>query len=771
MAMIRKQDALDYHSLGRRGKIEVISTKPCATQRDLSLAYTPGVAEPCREIAANPADGYKYTAKGNLVAVISNGTAVLGLGDIGPLAGKPVMEGKGVLFKRFADVDVFDIELDCKDPDEIIRIVQALEPTFGGINLEDIKAPECFYIEEHLKKTMNIPVFHDDQHGTAIISGAGLINALEIVGKKIDEVKVVFSGAGAAGIACAKFYVTLGVKRENLILCDTNGVVYKGREKGMNPYKEFFALETKARTLADAVKGADVFAGVSVKGVLTKDMVRTMAHDPIIFAMANPDPEISYEDALDARKDVVIATGRSDYPNQVNNVLGFPFIFRGALDVMATAINDEMKLAASHALAMLAKEDVPDSVIKAYGGEKIRFGRSYIIPKPLDPRVLLWEAPAVAKAAMETGVARKPIEDLDAYRDSLESRFGRSKEIMRMVIHKARRSPKRIVFPEGNEEKILRATQIILDEEIAMPILLGDAKVIQEKVKMLELDLDGVEIIEPANSQKFDEYASKYYEMRKRKGVTRVDARNLLQRRPNYYGMMMVHTGDADGLVSGLTQHYPETIRPALQIIKARPGISVVAGMYMLVFKKDVRFITDATVNFDPTPEQLADIAILTAERVRSFDIEPRIAMLSFSNFGSTEHPSAQKMARAAELVKRRAPDLMVDGEMMADTAVVPEILETIYPFSSLKGGANILVCPDLQSANIAQKLLAKLGGAESVGPILVGMRKPVYLLIPGNEVADIVNVTAMAVRDAQEPAENAAPPALKPPQLTTVYE
>ena len=771
MAMIRKQDALDYHSLGRRGKIEVISTKPCATQRDLSLAYTPGVAEPCREIAANPADVYKYTAKGNLVAVISNGTAVLGLGDIGPLAGKPVMEGKGVLFKRFADVDVFDIELNCKDPDEIIRIVQALEPTFGGINLEDIKAPECFYIEEHLKKTMNIPVFHDDQHGTAIISGAGLVNALEIVGKKIDQVKVVFSGAGAAGIACAKFYITLGVKRENLILCDTNGVVYKGREKGMNPYKEYFAADTKARTLADAIKDADVFAGVSAKGVLTKEMVRTMAKDPIIFAMANPDPEISYEDALDARKDVVMATGRSDYPNQVNNVLGFPFIFRGALDVMAMAINDEMKLAASHALAKLAKEDVPDSVIKAYGGEQIHFGRSYIIPKPLDPRVLLWEAPAVAKAAMETGVARKPIEDLEAYRDSLESRFGRSKEIMRMVIHKARRSPKRIVFPEGNEEKILRATQIILDEEIAKPILLGDAKVIQEKVKMLELDLEGVEIIEPANSQKFDEYTSKYYEMRKRKGVTRMDARNLLLRRPNYYGMMMVHAGDADGLVSGLTQHYPETIRPALQIIKPRPGISVVAGMYMLVFKKDVRFITDATVNFDPTPEQLADIAILTAEKVRSFDIEPRIEMLSFSNFGSTEHPSAQKMARAAELVKRRAPDLMVDGEMMADTAVVPEILETIYPFSSLKGGANILVCPDLQSANIAQKLLAKLGGADSVGPILLGMRKPVYLLIPGNEVADIVNVTAMAVRDAQEPSENAPPPALKPPQLTTVYE
>jgi malate dehydrogenase (oxaloacetate-decarboxylating)(NADP+) len=770
MAMIiRKQDALDYHSLGRRGKIEVVSTKPCATQRDLSLAYTPGVAIPCLEIAANPADGYKYTAKGNLVAVISNGTAVLGLGDIGPLAGKPVMEGKGILFKRFADVDVFDIELDTHDPEEIIRIVRALEPTFGGINLEDIKAPECFHIEEELKKTMKIPVFHDDQHGTAIISGAGLLNALEIVGKKIGDVKVVFSGAGAAGIACAKFYVTLGVKRENLILCDTKGVVYKGRTEGMNKYKEYFALETKARNLADAMVGADVFAGVSVKGVVTKEMVKSMAKDPIIFAMANPDPEITFEDAFDARKDVVMATGRSDYPNQVNNVLGFPFIFRGALDCMATAINDEMKLAAAHALAKLAKEDVPDSVIKAYGGERIKFGRNYIIPKPLDPRVLLWEAPAVAKAAMETGVARKPIEDLDAYRDALESRFGRSKQIMRVFIHEARRAPKRIVFPEGSEDKILRASQIILDEEIATPIVLGDEKLIREKVKMLDLNLDGIQIVDPANSPKFDEYVSKYYELRKRKGMTQTTARNQV-RRPIEFGMMMLHNGEADGLVSGLTQHYPETIRPALQIIKSRPGTTTVAGLYMLIFKNDVRFITDATVNFEPTAEQLADIAILAAEKVRGFDIEPRIAMLSFSNFGSTQHPLAQKMARAAELVKRRQPDLVVDGEVMADTAVVPEILDTLYPFSSLKGGANILVCPELQSANIATKLLAKLGGADCVGPILLGIRKPVYLLIPGNEVTDIVNVTAMAVRDAQE-VEQAGTPATKPPQLSTVYE
>jgi malate dehydrogenase (oxaloacetate-decarboxylating)(NADP+) len=750
MAMIRKQDALDYHSLGRRGKIEVTLTKPCATQRDLALAYTPGVAEPCREIEANPADAYKYTAKGNLVAVISNGTAVLGLGDIGALAGKPVMEGKGVLFKRFADVDVFDIELNSHDSDEIIRIVKALEPTFGGINLEDIKAPECFYIEESLKKIMNIPVFHDDQHGTAIISGAGLVNALEIVGKKIDQVKVVFSGAGAAGIACAKFYVTLGVKRENLILCDTKGVVYKGRKEGMNPYKEFFAVETSARTLADAIKGADVFAGVSAKGVLTKEMVKTMAKDPIIFAMANPDPEITPEDALDARKDVLMATGRSDYPNQVNNVLGFPFIFRGALDVMASAINDEMKLAASHALAALAKEDVPDSVIKAYGGEKIKFGRNYIIPKPLDPRVLLWEATAVAKAAMETGVARNPIPDLDAYRDSLESRFGRSKQIMRTFIHKAQEQPKRIVFPEGNEDKILRACQIILDEEIAHPILLGDRAEIEGKIKMLDLDLQGAEIVDPRGSPKYDAYFSKYYDMRNRKGITHTDAREQLHRSIPF-GMMMVNEGDADGLVAGLTENYPGTIRPALQIIKARPGISTIAGMYMLIFKNDVRFIADATVNFDPTAEQLADIAILVAEKVQSYHVEPRLAMLSFSNFGSTQHPSAKKMARATEIVKQRMPKLIVDGEMMADTAVSPEILESLYPFSSLKGSANVLICPNLESANIAYKLLAKLGGAEQVGPILVGIRKPVYLLIPGNEVVDIVNVTAMAVRDAQE--------------------
>ena len=768
--MIRKQDALDYHSHGRKGKIEIALTKPCATQRDLSLAYTPGVADPCLEIAATPDDVYKYTAKGNLVAVISNGTAVLGLGDIGPAAGKPVMEGKAVLFKRFADIDVFDLEIDSKDPEEIIRIVKALEPTFGGINLEDIKAPECFRIEEELKKIMNIPVFHDDQHGTAIISGAGLLNALDVVGKKIDEVKVVFSGAGAAGIACAKFYITLGVRKENLILVDTKGVVYKGRKEGMNPYKEFFAVETEARTLADAMKAADVFAGVSVKDVLTKEMVESMAMNPIVFAMANPDPEIMPEEAFAARKDVLMATGRSDYPNQVNNVLGFPYIFRGALDVMATAINDEMKLAAAHALAQLAREDVPDVVVKAYGGRRFNFGRDYIIPKPLDPRVLLRVAPAVAKAAMETGVARKPIENLDAYRDSLESRFGRGKEIMRSIIHKAQQSPKRIVFPEGTEEKVLRASQIILDEEIAAPILLGNADTINQKIRMLDLDLTGVEIIDPLQSQKFDEYVSRFYDLRKRKGVSQKDARNQIQL-PINYGMMMVQTGDADGIVAGLTQNYPATIRPALQIIRPQPGISTIAGIYMLVYKSGVKFITDATVNFDPTAEQLAEIAILAAEKVRSFDIVPRIAMLSFSNFGGTQHPSAQKMARAAELLKKRAPELMVDGEMMGDTALSPEILESLYPFSTLKGGANLLVMPNLEAANISYKLLAGLSGAELYGPILLGLRKPVYLLIPGTEVADIVNATAMAVRDAQDSGDDSQGAKTSVPQLETMYE
>ncbi|HTR82602.1 MAG TPA: NADP-dependent malic enzyme [Bacteroidota bacterium] len=747
--MIRKQDALDYHSMGRRGKIEVVSSKSCTTQRDLSLAYTPGVAEPCREIAAHPEDVYTYTAKGNLVAVVSNGTAVLGLGDIGPLAGKPVMEGKGVLFKRFADIDVFDIELNARAPEDVIKAVQMLEPTFGGINLEDIKAPECFAIEEALKKVMNIPVFHDDQHGTAIISGAALINALEVVRKKVGDVKVVFTGAGAAGIACARLYEKLGVKRKNILFVDTKGVIFKGRTDGMNEYKAYFAAETEARTLADAMKGADVFCGVSGKGIVTKEMVKSMADRPIVFALANPDPEITYEDALSVRDDIIMATGRSDYPNQVNNVLGFPFIFRGALDVRATAINDEMKIAASQALAKLAKEDVPDSVMRVYGGKKIEFGNEYIIPKPFDPRVLLWETVAVAKAAMDTGVARNPIPDIEAYKDSLEARLGKTREIMRFFIHKAQRAPKRIVFPEGQEEKILRAANIIVEEKIATPILLGSRTLIHEKIEELGLDLPNVEIINPGKSPKFEEYVSSYYELRKRKGVTPFVARRHMKTH-NVFGMMMVRNGDGDGLISGLTQHYPDTVRPALQIIGTEDGVRRIAGLYMLVFKNQTLFIADATVNIEPTAEDLAEIAILTAERVKRIDVVPRVAMLSFSNFGSTQHPLTEKVRRATELIRQRAPQLVVDGEMMADTAMSSEILNELYPFSTLKEPANILICPDLTSANIAYKLLSKVGGASAIGPILIGIRKPVYLLTPGVEVTDIVNITAMAVFASQ---------------------
>jgi len=748
--MIKKQEALDYHESGRPGKIEVISSKPFATQRDLSLAYTPGVAEPCREIAARPDDVYRYTAKGNLVAVISNGTAVLGLGNIGPLAGKPVMEGKGILFKRFADIDVFDIELNTENPDEIIKAVQLLEPTFGGINLEDIKAPECFAIEEKLKELLDIPVFHDDQHGTAIISGAALLNALEVVKKKIDKVKVVFSGAGAAGIACARHYEKLGVRREHMILVDTKGVVYKGRKDGMNPYKEYFATDSGERTLAEAMKGADVFCGVSVKDLLSQDMVRSMAKNPIVFAMANPDPEIAYEEAKAARPDVIIATGRSDYPNQVNNVLGFPFIFRGALDVRAKGITDEMKIAATMALSELAREDVPDSVLRAYGGGAIQFGPEYIIPKPFDPRVLLRVAPAVARAAMESGVARKPIADFEEYRDALEARLGKSREIMRFFIHKAQSDPKRIVFPEGEEDRILRAAEVLADENIAHPILLGSRTVIRQRIEELGLELGDVQIINPSKSPRYQEYVDAYYSKRQRKGVTKHEAERRV-RTHNIFGMMMVEMEDGDGLISGLTQQYPETIRPALRIIGKQPGVNIVAGMYMMVFKNQTLFIADATVNIDPTAEQLAEIALLTAQKVSELHITPRVAMLSFSNFGSTEHPLTQKVQRATEIVRGRAPGLAVDGEMMADTAVSPEIMREYFPFCGLKEPANVLVCPDLTSANIAYKLLAKLGGATAIGPILLGIRKPVYLITPGVEVSEIVNVTAMAVVEAQK--------------------
>jgi len=749
--MIRKEDALNYHSQGRKGKIEVVSTKPCITQRDLGMAYTPGVAEPCREIHKDSSLVYEYTAKGNLVAVVSNGTAVLGLGNIGALAGKPVMEGKGILFKRFADIDVFDIELNTENADEIIRTVQILEPTFGGINLEDIKAPECFYIEETLKKTMNIPVFHDDQHGTAIISGAALLNALELQKKKIDKIKVIFCGAGAAGIACANLYVSLGVKIKNLYLIDTKGLVYKGRKEGMNSYKERFANGDGPADLADVMKGADVFCGVSVADMVTKEMVKSMADKPIIFAMANPDPEISYYDAVEVRDDLIMATGRSDYPNQVNNVLGFPFIFRGALDVRATAINDEMKLAAVNALATLTKEDVPDSVIKAYGDKPIKFGNEYIIPKPFDPRVLIWEASAVARAAVETGVARKPITDFDAYREALEGRLGKSREVMRVVINKAKKDPKRVVFPEGFEPKILRACQIIVDEGIAKPIIFGEKEEIQKMAKDLNLDLQGVEIIDPTKSKLLDKYKQKLYEMRSRKGMTITEAEAQLKGNWRLFGSMMVEMGDADGLIAGVNYHYPDTIRPALQVIPLKKDLDVVAGVYMLVFKNDIIFFADTTVNIEPTAEQLSGIAIMTADMVKNFNVEPRIAMLSFSNFGSVRHPLAQKVAEATRLVKQRRPDLVIDGEMQADTAVVPEILNETYDFNQLRSKANVLIFPNLEAGNIAYKLMNRIGGAEAIGPILVGASKAIHVLQRGCEVNEIVNMTAIAVLDAQK--------------------
>lgn len=748
--IISKEEALEYHSKGRRGKIEVCSTKPCLTQRDLSLAYTPGVAEPCREIEKSAEAAYTYTAKGNLVAVVSNGTAVLGLGNIGALAGKPVMEGKGVLFKRFADIDVFDIEVDTEDPDEMIKVVKLLEPTFGGINLEDIKAPECFKIEETLIKELSIPVFHDDQHGTAIISGAGLLNAVEVQKKQIDKLRIVINGAGASGIANANMYVELGVKPENIIMCDSKGVIYKGREKGMNPYKEKYARDTKLRTLAEAMKGADVFLGVSVADVVTKEMIASMNERPIVFAMANPDPEIKYEDAISVRKDLIMATGRSDYPNQINNVLGFPFIFRGALDVRATTINMEMKIAASHALADLAKEDVPDSVIQAYGNQKMKFGPDYIIPKPFDPRVLIWEASAVAGTAMKTKVARKQI-DIEQYKQQLEARLGKQKEVMRIFINKAKSKPKRIVFPEGNEEKILRACQVIIDEGIAKPILLGKKEVIIQKAKELSLDiLDSVEIIEPSKYPKFNEYVEEFFQMRQKKGVTRVEAEGIMKN-PNYFGSLMVHMGDADCLVSGLNMHYPETIRPALQVVKIKPELRIVSGLYMMIFKDEIMFFADATVNIEPDSEDLAEIAINTAETARQFGVEPKVAMLSFSNFGSTRHPLSEKVKKAVEIVKQKMPDLIIDGEMQADTAVVPEILNSTYPFSRLKEKANVLIFPDLQSGNIAYKLLERLSGAKAVGPILMGMNKPVHVLQRGASVDDIVNLAAIAVVDAQK--------------------
>jgi len=750
MKKITREEALAYHTGKRHGKTEVVPTKPCVTQRDLSLAYTPGVAEPCLDIAKDPELAYEYTNKGNLVAVVSNGTAVLGLGNIGALAGKPVMEGKGVLFKRFADIDVFDIEIDTADPKEVIRFCEMLAPTLGGINLEDIKAPECFEIEEALKKSCDVPVFHDDQHGTAIISGAALLNAVEVAGKKLEEVKVVFCGAGASGIACATFYLSLGVKPEHLLMVDSKGVIYKGRTAGMNEYKERFAVDTELRTLSEAMEGADVFTGVSVKGMVTKEMVATMAENPIIFAMANPDPEISPEEVAEVRSDAIMATGRSDYPNQVNNVLGFPFIFRGALDVAATDINEEMKLAAAKALASLAKEDVPDKVIRAYGGSAIKFGRDYLIPKPFDHRVLLWEAPAVADAAIATGVARKPYTSREEYVRELEARLSRIYEVMHVVFDSAKLDPKKIVFPEGEAPRIVRAAKILADEGICHPVLLGNAKTVNGLLEEHEVPPGTVDVIDPLKDGHSEDYAQKLFEMRWRHGVTELGATKLL-RDPVYFGNMMVHSGDADGLIAGLNHSYPETIRPALQIHKTLPGVHKAAGVYLLLFEDRMLFIADTTVNHNPSAEDLAEIAGMASRVARIyFEVEPRIALLSYSNFGSNTDARSEKVREAVAIAKERWPQLVIEGEMQADTAVEPSLARENFPLSRIHGDANILVCPDLESANIAYKLLWRLGKVEAIGPILTGIGAPVHVLQRGVGVDDIVNMAALCVRKAQ---------------------
>lgn len=747
MSKITPEDALEYHRLkGKPGKVAIVPTKPMDTQHDLSLAYSPGVAYPVLEVEKDPNLAYEYTSKGNLVAVISNGTAILGLGDRGALASKPVMEGKGVLFKKFADVDVFDIEVDSHDPDEIIRVCRAIAPTFGGINLEDIKAPECFYIEEELKKMLDIPVFHDDQHGTAIISSAALANALEVVGKKHSEIRIVISGAGASAISCAELAIRWGVKRENIMMVDSKGVVHTGRTD-LNKYKQRFALDTDARTLADAVRGADVFYGLSVANVLTPEMVKTMAEDPIVFAMANPDPEIRPEIAKEARSDIIIATGRSDYPNQVNNVLGFPFIFRGALDVRAKAINDDMKFAASQALAALAKEDVPDSVLRAYNVDRLKFGRDYIIPKPLDPRVMLWESPAVAEMAMKTGVARQTV-DIDEYREQLAFRQGKGAQVRYFIMNKAKSTggKKRIVFAEGEEQKVIRAAVQVQDEKIGIPVLIGREEVIEEKIEALSLDFKP-EVVDPGKFDKLDKYAQAYYELRQRNGITLSMAQKRLHE-PNILGLMMVKMGDADACISGLTYEYPEVIRPALQIHHTQKSVTRAAGVYIMIVEDRVFLFTDATVNIEPTAEDLAEIAMLAAKFARQLEIEPRVAFLSFSNFGSTPHPLAEKIRKAVELTKQRDPNLVVDGEMQADTAVVPQIVEERYPFSAVKD-ANVLVFPSLEAANIAYKLLARLGNAKAIGPILLGLGAPVHVLQTGDDVNDIVQIAAVAVMDA----------------------
>ena len=744
-----REAALEYHRTPPAGKLAIVATKPMATQRDLALAYSPGVAEACNLIVEDPLAAASVTTRGNLVAVITNGTAVLGLGAIGPLASKPVMEGKAVLFKKFAGVDVFDIEVDATDPDRFVDIVSSLEPTFGGINLEDIKAPECFEIEKKLRERMNIPVFHDDQHGTAIIVSAAVINGLRVVGKDIADVKLVTSGAGAAALACVDLLISLGVNRSNVWVTDIAGVAYKGRTELMDERKAQYAQETDARTLDDVIAGADIFLGLSAPRVLKPEMVGKMADRPLVFALANPTPEIMPEEVKAVRPDAIIATGRSDFPNQVNNVLGFPFIFRGALDVRATTINEAMKLASARALAELTKQDVPDEVLRAYGLEQLHFGPDYIIPKPFDPRVLIWEASAVAQAAMESGVAQIQI-DLDEYREQLEARLGKSHQVMRIVRNEARRDPKRVVFPEGESDKVLRAAQVITDEGFAHPVLLGDRAKILKRIGELDLHLAHIEIIDLDTWDKREEYTQEFYRLRQRKGVTADDA-HALMRDPTTCAAMMVHLGAADTFVAGVTQNYPDTARPALQILHTREDVHKVAGVFIVMLKEQIFFFADTTANIDPTAEELAEIAIMTSEVARRFHVEPRVAMLSYSDFGSARHPSSKKVADAVGILRKKAPDLMVDGEMAADTAVLSERVKEMFPFSSLKGGANVLIFPDLNSANIAYKLLDELGNADCIGPILTGLSKPVQLLNHGCDVDDIVNITAIASVEAQQ--------------------
>lgn len=753
MSKIREQDALDYHAQGKPGKIEVIPTKPYSTQRDLSLAYSPGVAVPCTEIAENPESVYQYTAKGNLVAVISNGTAVLGLGNIGPEASKPVMEGKALLFKIFADIDVFDIEVDAEGVDEFVRTVKAIAPTFGGINLEDIKAPEAFDIEARLKEELDIPIMHDDQHGTAIISGAALLNACELAGKKLKDLKVVVSGAGASAISCVKIYIALGVKPKNIVMCDSKGVIRSDREK-LDKFKKQFATDRDLHTLEDALKGADMFLGLSTGNIVSKDMIRSMAKDPIVFALANPNPEISYKDAIAAREDVIMATGRSDNPNQVNNVLGFPFIFRGALDVRATSINEEMKLAAVHAIADLAKEQVPEEVVVAYGEKNLVFGRDQIIPKPMDPRLITHVAPAVAKAAMKSGVAKNPITNWDAYKAELNRRLGNENKLMRNITQRARRDPKRVVFGEADTHKILKAAQLARDEGAVEPILLGNTQKINALIKEYSLDLEDATIIDPkaqSNRKLREEYGQLFFEKRKRRGYTLYEADKQMRDR-NYFGAMMVEKGDADAFISGITRNYADVIRPALQIIGTREEVKRVAGMYILLTKRGPMFLADTTVNLNPTAEDLVEITLLTAQAIRKLRIVPRIALLSYSNFGSAKGPDAENVRKAVEILHRDHPGLIVDGEIQANFALNNDLLQEKFPFSELVNQeTNTLIFPNLAAGNIAYKMLQEMLMCESIGPVLLGLKKSFHVLQLGSSVREIQNMIKLAALDAAD--------------------